>query len=128
MLRLYPTSFNHPCMVSTWLISSVDASCIVRYVAHHFTPQVALQTRRGASTSSRVRLTSTSSSLSIFSQGDSLMSAPYFFELIGHVFVAAQSAHSHKELSKVLYTNKFGDAQVKEGLTLVLCVSFLRQS
>lgn len=47
------------------------------------------------------------------------MSAPYFFELIGHVFVAAQSAHTHKELSKVLSPSGFGDAQVKEGLALV---------
>lgn len=47
------------------------------------------------------------------------MSAPYFFELIGHVFVAAESAHHHKELSKVLSPGGLNDAKVKQGLDLV---------
>lgn len=46
------------------------------------------------------------------------MSAPYFFELIGHVYVASHSAHAHKELTEKLASAGFDAAQVKKGLEL----------
>lgn len=46
------------------------------------------------------------------------MSAPYFYQLIGHVFAASHTADHHDDVASALKSAGFGPDKVKQGLSL----------